>query len=178
MTMMMTKKTRYILACDPGAKGNFCILDPVLKKTKFKDNSMDLFRLYRWLERLHLELRIDHITIEDVHSLFGMSAKSNFSFGWNVGVVNSLPIVCGLEIVHVQPKVWQKAVGVYPIVDKLMGANPKLKRNKAIKLAVADRCNQLYPDAKIRGLRGGLLDGRSDALMMAHWTFLTRKERV
>ncbi len=169
--------TSLILACDPGAQGNFCILDPVLKLTKFKDNSMDLAKLYYWLERIKKQHGVTHITIEDVHSLFGMSAKSNFTFGWNTGVVNTLPIVCGLKILHVPPKKWQAGVGIYPIVDKLMNSDPKLKRNKAIKLAVAERCGQLYPNAIIKTPRGRLLDGRSDALMMAHWTYITKEER-
>lgn len=169
--------TNLILACDPGAQGNFCLLDPIGKRTKFMDNSADLVKLFKWLTQLSSLNDIKHITIEDVHSLYGMSAKSNFTFGWNVGVVNTIPLISGLEIVHVQPKVWQKEVGVYPVVIELMSSDPKLKRNKAIKLAVADRCKTLYPDAVIYTPRGRLLDGRSDALMMAHWTYLTNKER-
>lgn len=41
------------------------------------------------------------------------------------------------------------------------------------KKTVAAKALQLYPDAELHGPKGGLLDGRADALMIAH--FLTIK---
>jgi len=62
----------------------------------------------------------------------------------------------------VQPKKWQKTIGV-------------TKKGKEIKKEVASICSRLYPDAEIYGPKGGLLDGKSDALMIAHYAFLNYK---
>tara|TARA_B100000809_G_scaffold218828_1_gene225660 strand:+ start:198 stop:620 length:423 start_codon:yes stop_codon:yes gene_type:complete len=106
------------------------------------------------------------IWIEDVHSMFGMSAKSNFTFGRNLGSIHAIAeINCfGRPSSTVAPKVWQNFIGV-------------TAKGKAIKKQVAEIATKLYPTANIHGKRGGLLDGRSDALMIAHYG-LHNKEKV
>jgi hypothetical protein len=47
------------------------------------------------------------------------------------------------------------------------GLSP-VNRRKRIKKGVGDICSKLYPTAKVRGIRGGLKDGKSDSLMIAH----------
>jgi hypothetical protein len=87
-----------------------------------------------------------------------MSAKSNFGFGKNLGIVTAIAKIAtnGQAVKTVAPKVWQKYVGV-------------TVRGKAIKKQVAEIANTLYPTANLYGKRGGLLDGRADALMIAHY---------
>ena len=63
----------------------------------------------------------------------------------------------------VTPKTWQKACG---IAFKPKSAPAEKKR------VVAAKAHQLYPSAALHGPRGGLLDGRSDALMIAHHMML------
>ena len=103
-----------------------------------------------------MEFNLAVIMIEDVKSLFGMSAKSNFSFGYNVGVVNTLALASEVAVDNVMPKKWQKHVGVRA-------------KGKDIKKDVASICDRLYPHVSIRGPKGGLQDGKSDALMIAHY---------
>ena len=57
---------------------------------------------------------------------------------------------------------WQKSIGVKA-------------KGKAIKKDVADICSRLYPLVDIYGPRGGLQDGLSDALMIAHYNYLKYK---
>jgi hypothetical protein len=106
---------------------------------------------------------INAAAIEQVHSLYGMSAKSNFSFGYNVGaahmLLTSFLYQKEVELQLVQPKAWQKAVGI-------------TAKGKAIKQAVADLAHELYPTAELYGPMGGLRDGRADALMIAHYLTL------
>jgi len=154
------------LGCDPGANGAICTI------TEFKNGEVGASfletpgakqppgllcnQLYNW----HPE--ISYAAIEDVHSIYGMSAKSNFNFGRNVGAAQEAIASAlylqgrGVKLRLVQPKVWQKAVGI-------------TAKGKAIKQAVADLAHTLYPDAPLYGPKGGLLDGRADALMIAHW---------
>jgi len=96
--------------------------------------------------------------IEDVHSIFGTSAKSNFNFGFNTGLITGIARSSGATVDLVTPKKWQKHIGV------------KTKGN-AIKKEVAEICNRLYPHISVKGPRGGLLDGLSDSLMIAHYAY-------
>ncbi len=141
---------------DPGAKGAFCLLVPHTKQVAFKstlDKPMDLFD---WFMQIQTSYNLKIIMIEDVHSIFGTSAKSNFNFGRNVGLVTGISASTGSPVDLITPKKWQKYIGV-----KTKGV--------AIKKEVASICERLYPQTNIRGARGGLLDGLSDSLMIAHY---------
>lgn len=156
-----------ILGCDPGAKGAFCLLMPNMKDAWFfptPGGVMSPGVIFSQLQAAGAS-RITSAAIEDVHSLYGMSAKSNFSFGGNVQSAATL-----LEILlhpnedlltKVQPKEWQKAVGI-------------TAKGKDIKTAVARIACELYPFAykQLYGPKGGLIDGRADALMIAHYAYL------
>jgi len=60
--------------------------------------------------------------IEDVHSIFGTSSKSNFQFGRSLGNIEMLPVVFGKPLIKVAPKTWQRVAwqGI-PVVK-----NPKV----------------------------------------------------
>ena len=149
-----------IVAADPGAKGAFCALDSVTGDIDFCDFSKATpLEMLQWLRLVSP----DRIWIEDVHSLFGMSAKSNFNFGRNLGIIQTIADIHGKGYETVTPKIWQKAVGV-------------TSKGKAIKKDVANLCKQKYPQANIYGPKGGLLDGRSDALMIAEYGLSQYKE--
>ena len=49
----------------------------------------------------------------------------------------------------------------------MAGPSNAKKRKNYIKKEVADIASRLYPKAELHGPKGGLLDGRSDALMIA-----------
>ena len=104
--------------------------------------------------------QVTYIWIEDVHSLYGMSAKSNFMFGKNLGMITTICEITSKgdtsKIRTVTPKIWQQYIGV-------------TKKGKHIKKNVADIAKKLYPNVEIHGKRGGLLDGRSDACMVAYY---------
>ena len=145
-----------IAGIDPGSNGAIAVLDSLnpdsialldLKKKRSKD-------IWDWLKELTSN---DTVWIEDIHSMYGMSAKSNFGFGRNLGIVTTIAeIILGEPSKMVTPKVWQKYIGV-------------TVKGKAIKKEVAEIAQVLYPNAELHGKRGGLLDGRADALMIAHY---------
>ena len=165
----MSKPVAYI-GCDPGTKGYYCLLVPSTKMVDFFLNDAKPRDIAMWLHTRKNQYDIPIVMIEDVHSLFGMSAKSNFSFGRNVEKVNVIPQVVGLSVDLVKPKIWQKQVGV-SIPATIKGK----ARTKAIKQAVASICDRLYPGVPIRGPQGGLQDGKSDSLMIAHYASQTFK---
>lgn len=163
-----------ILGIDPGTQGALCFLDPTTGKTEFIDTP-NTKKLWESLVNIEDRLRINaprYIAIEDVHSLGGMSAKSNFQFGRNLGLIESLIHLCGCEddVIYVQPKVWQKTCGVE---FKYTSGMTTAEKAKLRKFTVAADARILYPTAQLYGPKGGLKDGRSDALMIAHYLRLT-----
>ncbi len=95
----------------------------------------------------------------------GMNAKSNFQFGRNLGLLEVIIHYAFNEVEYIQPKAWQKACGIKFEYPKKATASQKSKIRKE---TTAARCLELYPNADIYGPRGGLMDGRADALMIAH----------
>lgn len=151
------------IGIDPGAKGAICILNPG-GLINFIDLSERPRLIAQQLNHFKLNNEIQDVYIEDVHSLYGMSAKSNFTFGWNVGMPHTIFDCLNIPLKKVQPKVWQKHVGV-------TAKNSKENKN-AIKQNVASLCAKHYPAANLYTPRGRLLDGRSDALMIAYYGYL------
>ena len=155
-----------VCGIDPGATGAICVLDShdpahVALLDLKKHSNTDI---YNWLHS-QLRFRGSEIWVEDIHSMHGMSARSNFSFGKNLGIVTTIAeLMAGQLPKTVTPKVWQKYIGV-------------TAKGKAIKKQVAKIAQYLYPQAELHGKRGGLLDGRSDALMIAYYG-LHNKEKV
>jgi len=146
---------------DPGAKGSLCALDPNTKSITFLSTLQTPHLIYDWLNALS---PIRMLAIEEVHSIYGTSAGSNFKFGFNVGMLHGIVGATRIGMDTVQPKIWQKQTGVQFRPKMTMAQKKKTVAAKAI---------QLYPDAELYGPKGGLLDGRADALMIAH--FLTIK---
>ena len=155
-----------IAGIDPGVNGAIAVLDSEnpdsvallnLKKTTINN-------IHNWLHS-QLRFRGSEIWVEDIHSMYGMSAKSNFSFGKNLGMVTAVAELFNHDLPNtVTPKIWQKYIGV-------------TVKGKALKKQVAKIAQHIFPQAELHGKRGGLLDGRSDALMIAYYGF-HNKEKV
>ncbi len=152
-----------VCGIDPGVNGAIAVLDSEnpdsvalldLAKTTTFDAS-------QWL---HAQ-KPDAVWIENIHGFPGMTAKSNFGMGRGVGKVHAIAEIAthGQEAKLVVAQIWQKYIGV------TVKGSVKYTRAKAIKKQVAEIAQGLYPTAKLHGKQGGLLDGRSDALMIAHY---------
>jgi len=159
-----------VCGIDPGANGAICVLD---SQDPAYIALLDLKKHNLWYIDHWFGAELfgaigggtKHIWIEDVHSMHGMSAKSNFNFGKNLGIVIAMASIMLVDPPNmVTPKIWQKYIGV-------------TAKGKAIKKQVAKIAQYLYPQAELHGKRGGLLDGRSDALMIAYYG-LHNKEKV
>ena len=155
-----------IVGIDPGTNGAIAVLDSKspdsVELLDLKKNT--IYEIFDWMEGNVSSFSPGEIWIEDIHSMYGMSAKSNFGFGKNLGIVTALaeifqgeaPDKAPITIKTVTPKIWQKYIGVSV-------------KGKAIKQEVANIAQGLYPNVELHGKRGGLLDGRADALMIAHY---------
>ncbi len=157
-------KPRAYVGIDPGAKGSFCCIVPDDKLVGFFPTNGKPQEIHAWLMKIHNRTNLQIIMIEDVHAIFGTSAKSNFSFGFNTGGVNWISAVIGCGVDHVAPKKWQSSFGL-----KTPKALKGTARKRHIKQAIGDIAERLYPQANVRGPKGGLLDGKSDSLLIAHY---------
>jgi len=161
--------TSYI-GVDPGAQGYLCLLDTTFNNITYmlnpNDNDDNVYQFQLTLRQIVSGHHIQAIAIEDVHSIHRMSAKSNFSFGRNVERVTTI-LQCSFRdtpIEKVAPKLWQKTIGAPS--RKFLDDRMKLKQ------AIADIAEAIYPHADLYGPKGGLKDGKADALMIAHYLYM------
>lgn len=163
-----------IVGIDPGQKGGVVVLNEngdvlhqfVLKK---KDDKFDLEDFIDNIKNILLkwgDLSIIFV-VEDVHSLFGMSAKSNFNFGKTCGMIEAT--ICSLygKVYTVTPKTWQKEMlkGI-EVIKK-----PNSNKNDVKAMSLKAQLN-LFPDfnslASTRCKKPH--DGLIDALLIAEYT--------
>lgn len=161
-----------VVGVDPGVKGAFCLLIPKTKQIMFMETTQDALTLYKWFQQIDEEFNFAVCMIEEVGAIQGSAAKATFNFGANVARVNIIPEIAQISVDKVRPKAWQKYIGV-TTPQNLSGSGNAAKRKKHIKTAVASIAQRLYPKAELHGPKGGLIDGRSDALMIAHYAART-----
>jgi len=146
---------KAVIGIDPGKSGAACLLTENLSFEFFdwpKDN--DLYSVFMQLKTWRRDYQIIGAILEDVHAIYGTSAKSTFSFGTNTGHWEMALVATMISFFKPPPQTWQKG-----LVKKSDGQTTK---ERAYKVA-----SRLFPAAELKGPRGGHLDGRSDALLMA-----------
>lgn len=115
------------------------------------------------------------VALEDVHSLHNTSAKSNFSFGYGVGLLRGCVVGLNLPFVLINAKKWQKLCfeGV-PIIDKIgpIARGRGLTDTKKMALISAQR---LYPSLCLNfgGRASTPHKGLIDSLMISHYIKMT-----
>lgn len=148
------KKEKIYIGIDPGKNGALAIIRES-KKVSLVD-----FDLKAYINLLsYFKKSYDmFIGIEKVHAMPGEGVKSSFSFGERVGELKGILSTLDFDnnIEWIQPQTWQKHI------------NTDSNRGKK---AIADSLLSLYPSADLYGPRGGLKDGRSDALGIANYIY-------
>ena len=139
------------IGIDPGAKGSMCVISN--GKVLFKDFDLKEYSntLKAFLDTDDTELMV---AIEKVHAMPGQGVSSSFSFGQRLGELEGMLTALQIPYELVAPKDWQKACGIPAKSDKK---------------GIASVMQKLYPTAELYGNKGGLRDGRSDALGLAHF---------
>ncbi len=105
----MKRKYSYV-GIDPGKNGGIAIF--------WGDGSIDAYRfpkkqelLVNIIEKIKKHCRIEKYNckwvIEDVHALYGSSAKATFSFGRNLGYWEGVLSSKRIKWSKISPKVWQ-----------------------------------------------------------------------
>ncbi|RUT50951.1 hypothetical protein [Campylobacter fetus] len=142
-----------VVGIDPGKNGAMCRLgkenEPFF--IDFKDIGIDAY-----IAALY-SLKPTIVIVEKVHSMPNQGVVSTFSFGQRLGELEGMLRTLHLPYELILPQVWQKEIGIPPKSDKK---------------EIAEFISSIYPNASLYGSKGGLLDGRSDALCLAHYARL------
>lgn len=156
----------YIIGIDPGKDGAVAILD-------WHDNC-EYFRLGKVQERramialLTKTARSSFIVMEDVHSVYGAAAKSNFGFGRELGRI--LGILEALDVepdLYVAPTKWQSLMmnpplrPLYSIYEKKIAEKIRREHVKRLKAESIRAAKAAF------SIEGDLHDGAADALNIA-----------
>lgn len=175
------------IGCDVGAKGGIVALSEngslQLAPTPRTKNEIDIPKLknilwdYSGGINSNGEFKNDVlICIEDVHSIFGTSAKSNFAFGRNLGLLEGIVSALELPYVKISPKVWQEVAftGIPKIFKKGNGKlNKKGEEIKRIdtKAMAAVAVKRLFPSTSFLATSRSKVehDGIIDACLMAYY---------
>lgn len=110
----MTNKV-YI-GIDPGKSGYVAIHTPEIgyetKPIPTIGDSVDIYELNKIIKSVSTYANLYgyeiHAVIEDVHAIFGVSAKSTFNFGHVLGLIEMAVVANNIPYTKVQPKAWQK----------------------------------------------------------------------
>lgn len=114
-----------VLGVDPGQKGGFVSLNhkkQIVDKGTFeltKGGDLD-FKAY--IDRLRALSRKPTVAyLEEIHSIYGASSASTFSFGRSYQMAIDGLILLGVDVRYVQPKVWQRVMVTVPVRTKFGG---------------------------------------------------------
>lgn len=99
--------------------------------------------------------------LELVSSKRGQGIKSTFTFGESFGCIKGVLESAGINYHLISPLSWQ---GYFELSGKSL-------EKPEHKISIMNHCLSIYPDAKLFGSRGGVKDGRSDAILIARYAY-------
>ncbi len=105
------------LGVDPGANGGLALLtqDGIAQAFRIPPTEGDLAQLF---ESRIVPARVAYCLIERVHSFPDAGVASMFTFGRGVGVLIGLLLAHKIPFEEIEPRIWQKALGIPPRVKK------------------------------------------------------------
>ena len=163
------------MSIDPGSKGFICTqIDGVFKHYSIEDN--DLYQLSEIMAEIRSKYDNLVCVIEDVHSIFGSSAKSTFNFGFNKGYLIGLLAANKIPYVLVQPKEWQKVVwnnADMVVSYKQVNVKDKIVSKKVVdtKATSINAAKRLFPTMDFRKSEKAknIDDNKVDATLMCEY---------
>lgn len=166
---------KYYIGIDPGVKGCISIVDEtgkfiesffLLKNAKNVDTveiSNTLLNLSKYEDNCH-------VIIENIHAIFGSSAKGTFNFGFIAGLIEGVIATIGLPYTKVNPKIWQKEMfrGVNVITKPSTTGKTQVIDTKKMSFLASHR---IFPAVDLRRTSKckNEDDNFSDSLLMAEY---------
>ena len=167
--------SKLYLGIDVGSKGFISMQkDGAWQHFSIEDN--DLYQLSEIMRKARLETPNIAGVIEDVHSIFGSSAKSTFAFGFNKGYLVGLIAANQIPYTLVQPKEWQKEMwGNSDIVvtykEVIIKGKKVNKKEVNTKQTSINACKRLFPTLDLRKSERSkkIDDNKVDSILMAEY---------
>lgn len=166
---------KYYIGIDPGVHGFASVIDsdgkfieafPILKDVKNVDIvevSQRLFQLSKYEDNCH-------VIIENIHAIFGSSAKGTFNFGFIAGVIEGVISTIGLSYTKINPKIWQKEMfkGIKAVTKASSTGKTQVIDTKKMSFTASHR---LFPTVDLRRTKKckNEDDNFSDSLLMAEY---------
>lgn len=138
----MIKNDETVIGIDPGKEGFITVMNSFGVKTfpiPKVGKEVDLNELSNLIIDISSKCVVDKtiVVIEDVHALAGSAAGATFAFGGVCWALRMGFIMCGLRIVLVSPKKWQK---------EMFEGIKKMTDTKAMSVLAAKR---LFPNVRL-----------------------------
>lgn len=164
---------RTILGIDPGSKGFLTIVheDGTMGHYAIADGDMlDMAKYISDLVERHPDV---HAVMEEVHAVFGSSAKATFAFGEINGYIKGILTALEVPYTLVQPKVWQKEVWVNQdmVYDTKGGKEGKPRKVANTKQTSYNAARRLFPSVDLRKSERckNWDDNKVDSLLIAEY---------
>lgn len=151
------------IGIDPGKNGGIVVLwkDNTLSTSTIPiiNDDIDVQQLVRYFQIFNGIEDECTVVLENVHSIYGTSAKSNFTFGKVNGVLQTLIEVHNLPYIKVSPKKWQKI------------AFEGIAENEDKKIMALQASRRLFPNFSFISSERARKphDGLIDAALMAYY---------
>jgi hypothetical protein len=172
---------KIYLGCDPGKQGAIVTIDSsgeFIRKDLVPLNGKDIdihafYKVFLDIKKIADDRNsIIHVCLEDVRSIFGSSSKSNFTFGYVVGVLETIIVAHNLSYSKIAPKKWQENIWLSSEIEREPSktVNGKTKPGKIkTKITSLKAAKRLFPDIDLRGTERSKIphDGIVDALCIA-----------
>ena len=157
--------SKRIIAVDPGSKGFFCVWDTQTDKRRYVSiadcNKAEIAAFLR-------DCASDApcvAVMEEVHAIFGSSARATFSFGEIFGFLQGLFVAYNIPYILVPPKEWQKEI--WTNYDKVFKSGKTIDTKKTSIMAAM----RLFPDIDFRRTQSCKVidDNKVDATLIAEY---------
>ena len=163
------------IGIDPGAKGFITTyFNGLWQHYSIEDNDLyQLSEIMRQIREEHVEIAC---VIEDVRAIFGSSAKSTFSFGFNKGYLIGILAANRIPYTLIQPKEWQKKI--WTNSDMVITYKEFTQKGKKItkkevntKQTTINACKRLFPTVDLRKSERAKKpdDNKADSIMMTEY---------
>ena len=142
-----------VIGVDPGSKGAFCLLSNLpLHDFDMPSTVAEVHELLTAWTTLH---DVAAIALEQVTILPWDSKRSGATFMRHVGALECLCELTGRPLLRPTPQQWGKG---------LLRSKTHARDKPSVEVV-----RRMYPQVDLAGLRGGIKDGRADAVLIALW---------
>ena len=168
---------KTFIGIDPGSKGFCAVIYPDNSKEFVSIADNDELGLVRKLKIIKDKSNGNIVAcMEEIHAIFGSSAKATFSFGQIFGVLKGILIALEIPYHLVPPKAWQKEIWINSdmvVSYKVIKRNGKEINVKDIntKATSFNASRRLFPDVDLRRSERcrNFDDNKSDSLLVAEY---------